>query len=397
MTRLLVVEPNAGGHRAEHLAWIADAYRQRHEIGSLAIAAPPSLLDPAPLALEGARLIPVAAWPNEAPRAQRVRELHDVIAAARPRDVLLTSAEHFLSTLATRGAVTPEASGGPTSGGAGTRISAITFRPTLHYSDLGSPPDTLGERLARMGKRWATWSALRHRALHTLFSLDETAVPALRALAPPGVRVEHLPDPVPHEPSPLAPEAVRAEWGVERGRTVALLAGGLDARKGALATLAAIPRVRAEAARALAVVFAGAVRAEEQSDFERLRAATESSGVQVVVREGRVPDGHLQGLITAADLLLVPYQRHVGSSGFVMRAAGAGVPVVAQDWGAMGHVVRSHRLGRTVDTLSPEALATALGDAALAPRDGFDAESARAFAAANTLRHFTDTLLDALL
>ena len=50
-------------------------------------------------------------------------------------------------------------------------------------------------------------------------------------------------------------------------------------------------------------------------------------------------------LFAAADVVLLPYRRHYGGSGVLVRAVGAGVPVIASDEGLLGRFVRDHSLG----------------------------------------------------
>ncbi len=55
-------------------------------------------------------------------------------------------------------------------------------------------------------------------------------------------------------------------------------------------------------------------------------------------------------LLKRCDVVLIPYQRHVGSSGLLIWAASAGKPVITQDFGLIGALTRAYKLGQTVDT-----------------------------------------------
>lgn len=394
--RLLVYEATAGGHRAEHLAWLADGWMRRRTEGVLRILAPHALVDAHPELPERARAsggsVEVAAFPPPPVRGtqwdslfgtERARPLAETLAEHRPAAALLMSFDHFLAPLALGRSMGP------------VPISALTLRPTLHYAELGSAPDGLRERAERALKRTWMRRALRHPALDTLFTLDPTSVDALASLG--GAHIVGVPDPVPDEPVRRSPEAVRASLGIETERRLFVLAGGLDVRKGPLATLNALLRVSPEAARRAAVVFWGrvpeALAPDMQALVEQVQRRTE---VRLIVRDEYVPMGEMQTLVAAADVLLTPYLRHVGSSGFLMRAAGAGVPVLSQAWGAMGHLVREHALGQTVDPADPDALAAAFARAVEAPSTGFDSDRAAAFARGYTVDGFADAFLDRL-
>jgi glycosyltransferase involved in cell wall biosynthesis len=121
-------------------------------------------------------------------------------------------------------------------------------------------------------------------------------------------------------------------------------------------------------------------------DLERAIAALRDGGnVQVVHRDGFVTDDEMHALFGCASLVLMPYQRHVGSSGVLVRAAAAGVPVLCQRYGMLGQLVEDRRLGLTVDTGSPEAIAAGLA-LFLDPAGAypFDEHGARSFATLNT-------------
>jgi glycosyltransferase involved in cell wall biosynthesis len=85
-------------------------------------------------------------------------------------------------------------------------------------------------------------------------------------------------------------------------------------------------------------------------------------------------------------------------SAIIVRSAAAGKPVLSSDFGLMGQLVRTWRLGRTIDSTNPAAIAQALTQIA---EDGgavpFDAESAARFAELNTAESFGATLFDPLL
>lgn len=390
--RLLVVETNAGGHRGEHLRWIAEGWLRRGAAGRLVILAPAALLEDHPELSEFGEAItahPLHAPPDRGTQweslfgTHRARPLADALTEHRPERALLMSFDHFLAPLAAHVPLP-----------AGTSLGALTLRPTLHYDTIGSPAKGLRERAERAIKRAWTRRAVRHPALETLFTLDPTSIPALAALG--GAGVVGVPDPVPDEPVLHTADAVRSDLGVEPGRRLLLLAGGLDRRKGPLAVLRAVPLLPPEAARRVAVVLWGRLHDDIRGDVRSLDREARASGAQVIVRDAFVPAGEMQTAVAAADVLLVPYLRHVGSSGLLMRAAGAGVPVLSQSWGAMGHLVRQHRLGQTTDPDEPVRLAAAIACAVADPRTDFDAREAAAFARGYTEEAYSDALLSHL-
>jgi hypothetical protein len=88
-------------------------------------------------------------------------------------------------------------------------------------------------------------------------------------------------------------------------------------------------------------------------------------------------------------VVLAPYQRFVGSSGVLLWAAGAGKPVITQDYGLIGRLVRDHELGLSADVTDPKTLAHAITDMTTrGPRAFINQSTARSFAAERTPHDF---------
>ena len=384
--RLLLYEPNAGGHQSEFLAWLVQAWDD--EDGCLMVAAPALALSLPPLneALQdtpSARTIELPP-PQKGARDElsRLEPLRQLAQAHTHGAILSMTFEHLLLALATRRPF--EAS-----------ISALALRPTLHYTAIGSPPETLREGTERWAKRWLTASALRHPSVSTLFSLDPTAVPMLRGLAP-GARVHAVNDPVP--PMPSSKEDLKAVYGIEPGRVLALHAGLLDERKGVFVLLDALHQLDPSTQQKLCVLMAGRLHAAVADEvYRRASEIQRDTDIQLILDTGYIPDDRLAGLTRAADLILLPYQRHVGSSGLLLRAAASDTPVVCQSFGLLGHLVRTHALGQAVDTSSPDTVATALSTAIDTPRAGYNSRSAAEFVAGRSTSAFARSILDHLI
>ncbi|HEX9952116.1 MAG TPA: hypothetical protein VGB53_10135 [Rubricoccaceae bacterium] len=389
---LLIYEPKADGHAAEFLLWAVQAWQHCGAPDCLVVAAPANVLSLRPALGDALAETPGATFVAIEPDTssafdalRRAAALNAVLRASPTDHVLVMSFEHLLLPLAARIAIPGR-----------TRLSALSFRPVLHYTEIGSPPRSAREAATRWAKTRLARRALRHPAMEALLSLDEAAVPALRALAP-GLPVTAVPDPVPPEVAHLTPAQVRSSYGVAAGRRLVVLPGTLDIRKGALALPEALLRMDAAVGAGLAVLMAGVIPSDAARAVRALcaRVAAETP-VQMILHDAYVPLGELSSVVAAADLVALPYDQHVGSSGFQMRAAAAGVPALTQAWGLMGHLARTHRLGPTADPADPEAFARALA-AALAGDTHFDAAAARAFSAAHTVEAFGAALLAPVL
>ncbi|WP_412060583.1 glycosyltransferase [Rubrivirga sp. IMCC45206] len=379
---LLIVAPYAGGHHAEYLRWIVGGLATR-DVGRIAVAAHPVLLDAESDALAAVDTRALDVSPLAAPgslwAAGRAvgAVVGDAIRAARAAQVFLPALDHTQLALATglRFEVP-------------TRVSGILLRATLH-----EPATGLGDRISRLRKTALLRLAARNPHLGAVLALDPDAVAPLRRL---GLDARWLPDPV-ETPAPgRSAGAVRASLGVEDGRTMLLLFGSLEVRKGVFDVLEALTDVPDEAARRLALVVVGKTYDDMRP---RLRAAVDAArqtAAHVVFQERFVPDGELDDLVTAADVVLAPYRGHVGSSGVVLRAAAAGRPLLATAEGMVGREVRAHALGQAVDTADRAALAAALATAAAAPDTGFAPARAAAYAEAHAVDRFADVIAAAL-
>ena len=77
-------------------------------------------------------------------------------------------------------------------------------------------------------------------------------------------------------------------------------------------------------------------------------------------RLGYLPDEHIDRALGETTVALFPYRPEIDQSGALMRALGAGVPVVVYDVGGLGEPVRRFGAGRVVPAGDVEALAEAI-------------------------------------
>lgn len=393
---LLLYEPIARGHQAEFLLWVVRAWERREQAGRLIVTAPPAVLAQRPeladrIAADArVRFDPLLTRPDansslrNAVGVHRGLPLRDALRRHRPARALVMSFEYIVAPLAAR---LPFA--------AGVRVSGLSFRSDPHGA---APGASAGARARRAVRGAVIRAAMRHPQFDVLFSLDPTAVPALRAQNP-GVRVEPVPDPVPPGEATETPEAIRQRFGIEPGRRLVVLPGALDARKGALVLPESLLNLDPTVAPTVAVLLAGQIEPGLGDTLRRLVARVQAeTRVQVVLHDTYIPTESLPSIVAAADLVALPYAGHVGSSGFQLRAAAAGVPVLTPGEGLMGHTTRTYKLGWTADTRSAAAVARAV-ERALAggPDPSFDPARARAFAASRSVDGFADALLDPLV
>ena len=384
----------AGGHRLQYLLNLATHWAERGLPGRLSIVVPTAFLDAHPPLrtfadvhrTSGIEVVPItepvrlkAPGPLQLVRygVEQGRHLRRYVERLRPDHAVLMYFDHAQLALAFGLRFDFP-----------VRFSGIYFRPQFHYGRFEGHATSPRERATNLRKRLVLRAALRNPHLHTLFCLDPYAVADVRRM---GGRAVALPDGV-------APEAGRADvrWAPEDGRRAVLLFGTLHRRKGLFEVLDAMRRLSKDDQRRLALVLAGPI-----TDLERDRALRElgdlatSTPLQVVLDERFIPDEEIQAMVRRADLVLLTYQRHVGSSNVLVRAAMAGRPVLATDYGLVGALVREHRLGQALDAGSPEVIAPALSAFLANPYAvPFSPEAACRYAEANTAEAFARTILE---
>ncbi|MFT3755250.1 MAG: glycosyltransferase [Pseudoxanthomonas sp.] len=154
-------------------------------------------------------------------------------------------------------------------------------------------------------------------------------------------------------------EEARKKLGLRPDGQVVLSYGNISATK----NLAALLRAAQVVGEPVMVVVAGKVEADVKrdtlasADAEVLRAAG-----QLHVFDGFADLDMEQRLFAAADVLWLGYARHFcGQSAVLAQAASAGRPVLAREGGWIGWMTQQHGLGLCAEPTDADAVAAALG------------------------------------
>jgi glycosyltransferase involved in cell wall biosynthesis len=276
-------------------------------------------------------------------------------------------------------------------GMAGRRVAGILFRPSVHYGEIGPYNPSHAEQRRDRRKDMLYRRMLANPALDRVLSLDPFFPAYARSHYPHGAKVQALPDPA-HPPV----AATSLAEPPPEGRVGFLLFGYLAERKGPLAVLDALALLAPGIARRVAVTFAGRVDPALRESLDQRRRALAGTQPDLWLRidDRRLDSGELAALVDRSDVVLAPYQRFVGSSGVLLWAARAGRPVLAQEFGLIGRLTRDNHLGISVDSGSPEQLASAIGRMIEAgPETFFDRTAAARFVAAQTPERFASLVL----
>ena len=277
-------------------------------------------------------------------------------------------------------------------------FSGIYFRPTFHYSSFTGDAPSREAEFQQKRERFTLARIVSHPQFSTLFCLDPFAVRWIESMSS-TAQVVHLPDPVRLDSlTEITSSQIRDRLHIEPQRQVFLLFGALDGRKGIDQLLAAIALLPADLNERLCLVLAGGTNSQEQARIRaQVTAIRQNHLVQIVEDYHFIAEAEVPAYFHLADVVLAPYQRHVGMSGILLWAAAAGKPVLSSDYGLMGEMVRRYGLGLTVDSTAPEELAKGLTQCLLeVPEQIGDRHLMRSFAEQNSSEQFASTIFQYL-
>ena len=246
----------------------------------------------------------------------------------------------------------------------GLTVSGILFRPSIHYLQLWNISLSLREKFGSARKKILYRFMLAHPGLGLIFSLDEHFAMYARESLSYGHKVRYLPDPSIF-PANGEQGAIMSglSYLVPPGKKIFLLFGALDRRKGIFEVIQSLSMLDNRTAKKTALIFAGKLRDEVREDFiTELHKYLEShpTGVWIRLEDRFLSGDELVYLLKQCDVVLIPYQRHVGSSGLLIWAASVSKPVITQDFGLMGVLTRKYKLGQAIDTTKPFEIAKAI-------------------------------------
>jgi len=110
----------------------------------------------------------------------------------------------------------------------------------------------------------------------------------------------------------------------------------------------------------LRIVIAGTVYTNFEEQLDQHVRAMRDSGADVHVRGRTQSESEGLAMLAGGLCAVLPYPRHYGMSRVLLEAAAVGTPVVAHEFGLIGHFVRDHGLGAAVDCRDPAAFADAI-------------------------------------
>ena len=278
-------------------------------------------------------------------------------------------------------------------------FSGIYFRPTLHYRHFANYSPQWQSKFSQWREKFTWMRMVQHPQLENILCLDPFAVEHLQSSSQ-QVNLVHLPDPVEiYDNCDLSTAELKSKMGIENDRLVFLLFGALTERKGVNQVLDAIALLPSEVSQKVSLLLAGPISQGFKPQVEaKIALVSQSHPVQIIVRDEFLSEGDIQPYFQVADIILAPYQKHIGMSAITVRAAAAQKPLICSDFGLMGEVVREHQLGLTVDSSNPQAIADGMKEClSKSPNELGDRQKMLDFATQNSVSNFARTIAEHLI
>ncbi len=399
--RIMLFDLATGGHHPSYIHYLVEYWRNENLAGNLFIVVSPEFLkkhiDIVSLACSSVNF--VAITPEQAKKLEKIKRIINRASfewklfckyarALQINHAVLMYFDHFQLPLAF-GANAP------------CSFSGIYFRPTFHYDDFPNYAANWKDKIRQWRQKLILSRTLQNQQLKTLFCLDSFAVEHIKKISK-QVKIIHLPDPVKiynnNEINDIKSKAINQKKSLNicSDRKVLLLFGKLNSRKGIYQTFEAIKLLPSEICEKICLLLVGEVCATEKLTIETcIQEILESFPVQIITNFKFITEEEVAVYFQMADIVLAPYQRHVGMSGILLLAAAAQKPVLASDYGLIGQLVLSYQLGVTVDSTSAQNIAIKLQEVVnISPNKLCNINSINKFAENHSATNFSKSIFD---
>jgi glycosyltransferase involved in cell wall biosynthesis len=324
---ILVFEPRVEGHHLVYLKAIAEELLAAGYRLTLAVAAGPEDAQAVRAQMGNllGRVAVMAAYDSPGHRKDKVSRIAALAAQTAADLVLLPNLDEIGSSLTRRaglGLMPPAVLRG--------RLGGIYFRPRF----IGPLGFSLNQWLKARG-----FKRLLHGGWFGFLLLPDPYLQAALKARAPQAPAFFLPDFFPDDFT-ADRAAARRQFGLPADKRVLLFYGAGYRRKGLDLAVEAMLAVGENAPAFL--LCAGRHGADAKT--ARGLAQLSAQGRALVI-DRYITDDEEKLLFAAGDAVLLPYRKHFGSSGVLVRAIGAGLPVIVSDEEFMGRLVRERGLG----------------------------------------------------
>jgi glycosyltransferase involved in cell wall biosynthesis len=220
----------------------------------------------------------------------------------------------------------------------------IAMRPSFHYDEMGITAPT--PPLLKL-KRLLFLRVIKNRYLKSLLTIDQPLVEYLENRINNFEKVNFLPEPC-DLGILLDQREAKKKLGIDPCRKIVLVYGALNSRKGAGDLLRAI--ADSACPKVIGVVLAGKVADDIRALFKEQWVKTLQKGKRIFVIDRFITTEDERILFSAVDMVWLGYRDHYTSSGVLVQAARAGLPVIACEEGIIGWQTTRHNMGIVVQT-----------------------------------------------
>ncbi|MGA1132958.1 MAG: glycosyltransferase family 4 protein [Prochlorotrichaceae cyanobacterium] len=276
-------------------------------------------------------------------------------------------------------------------------VSGIYFRPTFHYATFAQ------HHSQNQNTRWERFildRVLANPKLHALFSLDQFVVQYYaKEVKKLSHKLIHLADPVEIQ-TYTEPDLrkIKTLLNIDPHRKLFLLFGALTERKGISKLLQSLWLLNPEDYQNIALAIVGEASPDQREKIEtQIVSLCHKFPIQIYRNYQFVPEADVQAYFEVSDLILAPYQNHVGMSGILILAAAKQKPVISSNYGLMGEIIQRYQLGLAVDSTDPQSIAQGIQRYLNNQSQVlWNQETMQQFALQNTAEKFASTLLQVL-
>lgn len=346
--KVLVYENNFSGHRANYVSLVANGLL---ELGhDVTVTIPDQCLGDSEVreflesTLSKVRVVGASACEdgNAFQRARsRLKELQRIVRQESPNRVYIP----YIDGLAQVWGVSLFPKHVLSSG---VKIEGLLMRGGFAYTSGG---------ILSMARSKILFSLIRRSAVDHFHILDSLVFDRIQRLYPSfASRCSFIPEAL-STPLNIENDVAKAELGIANDRPVVCCPGGVDTRKGIDLLIKAFRRIVLEVPSRL-LLFGK----HDPSIKELL--ATECSQLvargDIITVDRFATNRELELSFAAADVICVPYPRHIGVASILLKAAVLQKPILASDWGWVGWTTREEDLGYTCNVENSDAFATSL-------------------------------------
>lgn len=277
-------------------------------------------------------------------------------------------------------------------------FSGIYFRPTFHYAEFENYKSSGKDTFRRWRQILILSQVLKKSQLTYLLCLDPFAIKFISKLTK-KTKILYLPDPVDvSSHNQVNINNLKKKLGIDDWRKTFLFFGRLNSRKGIYQLLDAISLLSTEVCEKLCLLIVGNTSESEQIIINtRITELIKSLPIQIISHYKFISETEVNLYFQISEIVLAPYQHHVGMSGILLLAAAANKPVLSSDYGLMGEITKRYKLGLTVDSTKPQLIAQKLAILLLEPTDKFcDREKMTKFVCDRNSQYFAQTIFSCI-